>query len=135
MKLDIKLIGYINLFENKTGVPVKDCFMDRNDNLVFVVKQGFGSKAVGKEGVMIKRLRNLFKKKIRIIEFNDNPLIFVKNIIYPLKPIEIILKENNIVIKAENTQQRGLLIGRDKQNLISLKSILNKFYNYDVLIE
>ena len=135
MKLDIKLLGYVNVFENKTHTVIKDCFFDKHDNLVFVVQHGFGYKAVGKSGSMVKKLNLLFKRRIRIIEFNENPVIFVKNALYPLKPMDVALRDDNIVISAENTQQRGLLIGRDKQNLNNLKQIVSKFFKNEIIIE
>lgn len=135
MKLDLKLLGYVNVFETKTRTSVKDCFFDKNKCLVFIVNPGFGYKAIGKGGAVIKNLSFLFKKRIKVIEFNNNPVAFVKNVLYPLKPVDVFLRENNIVIKAEDTHQMALLIGRDKRNLNNLKNIVSKFFNHNIILE
>ena len=135
MKLDLKLLGYVNVFETKTRTSVKDCFFDQKECLVFIVNPGFGYKAIGKGGVVVKKLNFLFKKRIKVIEFSNDPVVFVKNILYPLKPCDVLLRDNNLVIKAEGTYNKALLIGRDKRNLNNLKSIFSKFYEYSIVIE
>jgi len=136
MKLDQKLIGYINLFENKTHARVKDCFANKNNTLIFVVQPGDGFKAIGKGGFIIKKLSELYKRKLKIIEFNPNVLIFVKNVIYPLKIKDINLNDSGIVvIKAENMQQKALLLGRNRQNLNGLKNVVGKFFDNDIIVE
>lgn len=128
MKIDITLIGYITTFENITKTNVKDCFFNKNKNLVFIVKEEQGKRAVGKNGVNIRRLERLLHKKIKVIEFNNNPEEFVKNIIFPLKSPEIKLNEKELVIKTDSTQLKALLLGREKSNLNELQSIVKKYF-------
>ena len=135
MKFTIETLGYIKYFENITKTNVKDCFIDKNNNLVFVIKQGQLLKALGKKAFTIKKLGFKFKRRIKIIEHNENPEIFIKNCIYPLKPIEIKQIDNIITIKADSTQQRALLLGRNKQNLKALQNLVNKFFKIEIKIE
>lgn len=135
MKLDIKTIGYINAFENLTKVGPKDCFFDKNNNLVFIVGTGKAGKAIGKAGANIKRLGNMLKKKIKVIEFNEDPVKFVTNIIHPLKAQEITEEDKIIIIKADSVQDKAKLIGRDRQNLKALQELVSKYFDYEVKIE
>ena len=99
-KLDLRVIGFINSFENMTGAKVKDAFEDKNEGIVFVVNQGEIGKAIGKSGANIKRVGFRMKKRVKVIEYNDNPLDFVKNAIYPVQADSIELEnDNTIVIK------------------------------------
>ncbi len=129
MKIDITLIGYINTFENITQTNVKDCFYNKNQQLVFIVKEGQGKKAVGKNGMNIRKLERLLHKKLKIIEYSENPSEFMKNIIYPLKSPEIKLEGEILSIKTDSTQLKALLIGREKTNLNEIQGILGKYFN------
>lgn len=134
MKLDIETIGYANTFENLTRVGVKDCFLDKNNNLVFIVDFGKAGMAIGKDGSNIKRLSNMLKKRIRVIEFNSDPVKFTANAIQPLKG-EIRQEDKIIFIKADSMQDKAKLIGRNRQNLNALQELINKYFDYEVKIE
>ncbi len=135
MKFTIETLGYIKYFENITKTHVKDCFIDKNNNLVFIINQNQLIKALGKNISNIKKLSHKLKKRIKIIEFNPNPEIFLKNCIYPLKPFSIKKENNNIIIKADSTQQKALLLGKNKQNLKALQNLVNKFFKIEIKIE
>ena len=54
---------------------------------------------------------------------------FIKNLTYPID-IKDIKQENGIVtITAEDTESRGILIGRDRHNLDMMKSIVKRYFN------
>ncbi|MEK6937307.1 MAG: NusA-like transcription termination signal-binding factor [Nanoarchaeota archaeon] len=129
MKLDITIIGYITTFENVTKTDVKECFYNKNKQLVFIVKEGQGRKAVGKKGLHIRKLERLIKKKIKIIEFNSKVEEFVKNIIFPLKSPEVKLEEDVLKVKTDSMQLKALLLGREKANLKELQEIVGRYFN------
>jgi len=52
---------YISLFESITGAKVKDCVMD--EKLTFIVHPNEAGRAIGKNGINIKRVANVLKKK------------------------------------------------------------------------
>jgi len=124
MNLDKDTIQNINFFEKITRAKVKCCF--NNNIMTFIVDFGEIGKAIGKNGVNVKKLANLMKLRIKIVEFNPNPLIFMKNLIYPVKA-ELKLEENTIEFQAD-TKTKGLLIGRNQQNLKDLKKIFNYYF-------
>jgi N utilization substance protein A len=62
-------LRYITLFEKVTGTQVKDC-LETEEKLVFVVEKGQGSRAVGKKGENVIRLKNLTGKNIHVIEYS-----------------------------------------------------------------
>lgn len=124
MNINKDTIQNINFFEKITRAKVKNCF--DNNILTFVVDFGEIGKAIGKQGVNVKKLANLTKRRIKIVEFNPEPTMFLKNLIYPIQ-IEIKLEENLLEIKAD-TKTKALLIGRNQQNLKDLKKIFNYYF-------
>jgi N utilization substance protein A len=111
IKYDINIMKFISLFETLTKADVKDCF-EMEGKLVFVVKDGNIGKALGKAGSNVKKLERMLKKKLRIIEFNDDLLKFIQNVVYPSKVKDISMEDDVVTITPPDSQTRGYLIGR-----------------------
>ncbi len=82
---DTATLGYIRLFEERTGARVKDCF-ETEDKLVVLVYPGDVHKAVGPGGVLVDRLKGMLKKEIQVVEWADDPESLVRNIFYWYNP-------------------------------------------------
>jgi len=85
ISFDTETLGYIRLFEERTGARVKDCF-EAEDRLVYLVLPGEIPKAVGPGGVLVDRLKGMMKKEIQVIEYSDEPEALVRNIFYWYSP-------------------------------------------------
>ncbi|HTT14571.1 MAG TPA: NusA-like transcription termination signal-binding factor [Thermoplasmata archaeon] len=83
--LDTESLGYIRLFEERTGARVKDC-LPAEDKLVFLVMPGEVHKAVGPGGVLVDRLKGMLKKEIQVVEWSDDPETLARNIFYWYSP-------------------------------------------------
>jgi transcription termination/antitermination protein NusA len=83
--LDTESLGYIRLFEERTGARVKDC-LAAEDKLVFLVMPGEVHKAVGPGGVLVDRLKGMLKKEIQVVEWSDDPETLARNIFYWYSP-------------------------------------------------
>ncbi|MFH1456132.1 MAG: NusA-like transcription termination signal-binding factor [archaeon] len=129
-----EIIGYINVFERITRARVKDCFIDDNI-LVFVIEQGDIGKALGKAGSNIHRLSNLMKKKIKLIEYNINIKQFIINLIYPIRPIEIVIDGKGILVKTTNNKEKGQIYGREKSNLKKINELVKKYFKTEIRLE
>ena len=132
IKYDINLMKFISLFETLTRAKVKDCI--EGDPLIFVVKKGEIGKAIGKKGANIRKVENLIKRKIKIIEFDEDIIVFVSNIIAPVKAEEITKKDNIIVIKDSDPKTKGKIIGRDSQNRKFCRKIVSRYFDIDDII-
>ena len=133
MLLNKETIEKINLFENITKAKVKE-LIEKENVLLFIIEQGELIKIIANKGKSIKRLENLMHKRLRVIEFNQDPLKFVKNFIYPIKPLSISLNNDHIEIKVEDRKSKGLLIGRESKNLDELNNLVKGYYNLQVKI-
>ena len=132
MILDKDLIQKINLFENITGARIKDVFNDHG--LLIVVNSGDIGKAVGKHGVNIKRFSEMIKEKVKVVEFNSDYKLFLKNLIMPLNASEIEEKDGFINISAD-TKTKALLIGRNQKNLEHYNKVFRKYFNVGIKIK
>ncbi|MDI6737178.1 MAG: NusA-like transcription termination signal-binding factor [Nanoarchaeota archaeon] len=134
VSFDMKTIGFINIFENLTHASVKDCFAE-GDSLVFIIDTGQMGLAIGKGGANIKHASSVFKKEIKIYEFNPEPVEFVRNLLYPLKPKAVERQDNVVVIKASDTVEKGKVFGREKTNLKRIQGIVSKYFEIEVKVE
>ena len=124
MKYTGEDLRIINVFETVTKAQIMD-FYRYNDQLVFIVKEGMLWLALGRNRSNLDKLRKLYNTKVRIVEYSNNPEIFIKNLLFPIKPREIIIKDKEIVIKA-NYRDKALIYGREKKNLKALQEILER---------
>jgi len=122
--------------EKITRVRVKDCFKDDDDETIyFIVHRGEMGKALGKGGANIKKVQQVLDKKIRVIEYNDDLVAFVKNVIYPVEVEEINVDNNTVIIKDSRKKTKSLLIGRESRNLNIIKRAVRRFFNVEVKVE
>lgn len=124
----------MSLFEKITKTRIKDYFVDNNDLQTFVVNEKDLGKAIGKQASNVKKLQSLFNKKIRIIGFTDDPVKFVKNLIYPIIA-EIELNEDVISLSSQDTKTKSFLIGRNQSNLKNNLNIVQKYFKHIKKIE
>jgi N utilization substance protein A len=123
---DTETVGYIRLFEERTGARVKDC-LEAEDKLVFLVYPGEIHKAVGPGGVLVDRLKGLLKKEIQVIEYSDEPEKLVLNIFYAFSPksVEFLPKgKGRHVTVTVDPAWKARAIGKSGKNLKIARAIL-----------
>ena len=132
IKYDINLMKYISLFESLTGAKLKDCIV--NDVIMFIVQENEMGKAIGRKGSNIRRIEGLLKKKVKLVEFNENVLQFIENLIKPIKAKEIKEEDDVINIYAGDTKTKGMLIGRDRNKINSINEIVKRYFKVEVKV-
>jgi N utilization substance protein A len=125
---DVELLKLIKLFEDVTRARVKDCFNNK-EKLVFVVQEGELMRALGKDRTNIKKFEEKLNRNIKIVEFNPDLLIFIKNLMYPLRILEITNDDGIVTIKGTDTKTKGLMIGARAQNLRNYEEITKKYFD------
>lgn len=137
--LNTESLMQISLFEKITKAKVKDCFEDSFKQLTFCVMPGQIFKAIGKKAEMIKRLDKLFKRKLRVVEYDEKVDKFISNLCHPNKIVKVEYSEQKLwdetkriaVITPENIKSRGYLIGKDAANLRNMESIVKRYFQID----
>ncbi len=127
IKFDQNVIKTMSMFELVTRVGAKDCF-DLDDKMYFVVGTGQVGKALGKGAVNVKKLENMLKKKVRIVEYSTDLGQFVRNVVNPLKLNEVVIEGGVVTITAVDHKTRGLLIGRGAQHLRQYEQIVKRYF-------
>ncbi|HLN51505.1 MAG: NusA-like transcription termination signal-binding factor [Thermoplasmata archaeon] len=123
---DTETIGYIRLFEERTGARVKDC-LEAEDKLVYLVQPGEIHKAVGPGGVLVERLKGMMKKEIQVVEWADDPEVLVRNIFYWYSPVRVDLAPKGKGRHATVTVDpawKARAIGKAGKNLKVARAIL-----------
>lgn len=118
----------MSLFESLTRTRLKDCFVDGNELLTFIVVNGDIGKAIGKEAANVRKLESMLNRKIKIVEFNSESLGFIRNLIYPIRSRNVVENEGIITIESSDSKSRGLLIGRNAQSLRNFEAIAKKYF-------
>lgn len=94
MKITNQELLYMNALGQTARVSPMECFVDSNEEIVFVVNPKDISKAIGKNGITIKKLKEKLGKNIQIIPYAKTAKEFVKKYLYQLKIQEIKESEN-----------------------------------------
>ena len=82
IKLTTDQMRLMSLFQNVTGATARDCVEDeKQDRIIFVVNSGKMGLAIGKGGSHIKTLQNIVKRNVELVEYSDDPAVFLKNML------------------------------------------------------
>ncbi|MBT4605304.1 KH domain-containing protein [archaeon] len=134
VKLNLDSFAYANIATKVMKLPPKAVF-EAEDQFHIVVPMGTVGKAIGKGAQNVKRLEQLLKKKIKIIEFHPHIKTFVAKLIAPLDLESIEEKQAQIILKTKDKKTKGLLIGRSGKNLRLLSTVVQRFFQKEVKIE
>lgn len=126
-------LGLMSLIESLTKAKIKDLFFS-DKLLTLIVQPGDAGKAIGKSGKNLAMIQRIIKKPIKVIEFNNDPVEFTKNILFPIKPDSIQLHENAIILSAKSNMVKGKIFGRDKSNLKYISMILERCCSKQVIV-
>ncbi|MBW2963881.1 NusA-like transcription termination signal-binding factor [Candidatus Woesearchaeota archaeon] len=128
--IDEETMKKMALFEAVTKAKVKDFFDDPvQERLVFIVLPGELWKALGKKGANVKRLEEKFKRKIKIVEYSEDLLTFIKNMAMPLRISDVTEDEGIVTIRHEDMQTKGLLIGKNARNLRNMEKNIQRYFS------
>ena len=139
IKFNANEIRFIALFESMTGAMVKDCILDDdNTKVTFVVKNGDMGLAIGKGGSTVTKVKKAVGRGVEIIEHNDDPAQFIKNILSPaeLKSIKIVEKNNDEKIAIVNTDSsnKRIAIGKNGTNIERAKLLAKRQHEINNII-
>ncbi len=138
IRLSTEGIRYIALFESVTGATVKDCIVEE-DRIIYVVKAGDMGAAIGRNGDHIHRIKNTVDKHVELVEYSDDPVIFIKNAFGPVtvKTVNITTKNDRRLAYVEvSNKEKGLAIGREGKNIEKVKMVAQRHHDInDVILQ
>ena len=133
IKLTTDQMRLLSLFQNVTRATARDCVEDEKQNrIIFVVNAGKMGLAIGKGGSHIKTLQNLIKKNVELVEFNEDPIKFLKNILNPKLVSEIKLNErpdgSQQAIVIVDPSKKGIVVGREGRNAEKARLLAKRYF-------
>ncbi|MBS3055669.1 MAG: NusA-like transcription termination signal-binding factor [Candidatus Aenigmarchaeota archaeon] len=136
LTFDNDTIRLMNLFENITGAPVKDCLIDNENGIVyFVIQEDKVGVAIGKNGAAVKKAERMIGKSIKLFEFSKDVTDFVKKLVPQATSIKIKSEDDKTVIEIKvDKKDKAMVIGRDARNLKLFKELLQRSHNVNDLI-
>ena len=134
IKLTTDQMRLISLFQNVTKATARDCLDDeKQDRVIFVVNEGKMGLAIGKGGSNIKSLQNIIKRNVELVEYFDDPIKFLKNILNPK-----LVNEVKLDTKPDGSSQatvivdhgkKGLVVGREGRNAEKARLFAKRYFN------
>jgi N utilization substance protein A len=139
IKLTSEEMRYITLFEGMTGARVHDCVIDESENrIIFVVKKGDIGIAIGGRGDKIRKAKRIIGKNVRVIEYSDDIIEFLKNTFAPaqVKNVKVVEHDGKrVAIMTVEKQEKGMVIGAKGKKIQNAKKLAHRYYGiHDILI-
>ncbi len=134
IKYDQNLLEIMALISRLSGAVIKDCLYDEEGTLRVVVEPGEMGKIIGKGGSTIQRIQQILNKKVMALEFAPQIEEFIKNLIYPLRGIQVRIEEEKVTFLCQDRKAKGLLIGREKKNVNFIKETLRRYFPIEEVI-
>lgn len=133
IKLTSDQLRLMSLFQNVTGATARDCVEDEKQNrVIFVVNSGKMGLAIGKGGSHIKSLQNIIKKNVELVEFDEDPAKFLKNMLNSKLVSEVKLNErpdgSKQAIVIVDPRKKGIVVGREGRNAEKARLLAKRYF-------
>ena len=133
IKLTSDELRLMSLFQSITSATARDCIVDdKMDRVIFVVNKGQMGLAIGKGGSTIKQLQNMVAKKIELVEFSEDPVEFIRNMLNADMINDVRISE-----RADGTKQavvtvdprkKGAVVGREGRNAEKARLLAKRYF-------
>ncbi|MCG2862971.1 MAG: NusA-like transcription termination signal-binding factor [Vulcanisaeta sp.] len=136
IRLTEEEIRYVALFEKITGITPRDTVIDDQYNrIIFVVDKNFAPLAVGKNGVNIRKLKELIGKDVEVVEYGETPEELIKNSLYPARVISVKITKlpNNgsVAIAMVHSEDKAIAIGKQGRNINRARLLAKRYFDID----
>jgi N utilization substance protein A len=133
IKLTTDQMRLISLFQNVTGASARDCVEDEKQNrVIFVVNEGKMGLAIGKGGSHIRNLQNIIKKNVELVEYSDDPIAFLKNMLNSKLVTDVKLNKrldgSTQAIVLVDPKKKGIVVGREGRNAEKARLLARRYF-------
>ena len=149
VSLNMEAIGLITEAEKRLRARIKDA-VDEGERIVFITEKGHLGQALGKEAKNLQMMRDLLKKDVKFVEWDDDKQIFIRNLFKPFDVASIRLETLNVAIPGEmdaegqpisrvkvraivevEAKDKGKAIGKGGRNISSIRHIAKRHQEID----
>ena len=139
LDLSMEAIGLINEAEKRLRARIRDA-VDEGERIVFITEKGHLGQALGKEARNLEMMRELLKKDVKFVEWDDDKQVFVRNLFKPFDVATIRLEtlgtieEGRVRLRAiveVEAKDKGKAIGKGGRNIASIRHIAKRHHEID----
>jgi N utilization substance protein A len=139
--LSKETMGLITEAERRLRARIRDA-VDEGDRIVFITEKGHLGQALGKEAKNLHMMRELLKKDIKFVEWDEDQQVFVRNL---FKPFDLqSVRMETVPIPEESgggvrtraivevvPDDKGKAIGKQGRNISSIRHIAKRHHDID----
>lgn len=125
VKLGIESIRTIALFEKITNVHAKDCLIT-DDCVYFLVNPEKIGLAIGKNGSVIKEVRNILGRQVKLFGYHNKPEEMIKSMIPNIKNMAT---NNGSMVITISPEEKVTVIGKNGRNIKAIKEIMKRHFS------
>ncbi|MGB1586919.1 MAG: NusA-like transcription termination signal-binding factor [Thermoplasmatota archaeon] len=141
LDLSMEAIGLINEAEKRLRARIRDA-VDEGERIVFITEKGHLGQALGKEAKNLEMMRNLLKKDVKFVEWDDDKQVFVRNLFKPFDVASIRMETQSVekdgepevriraIVEVE-AKDKGKAIGKGGRNISSIRHIARRHHEID----
>ncbi len=133
--IDMQDLRHLSLFRKITHISTQFCF-HYNDTIFFCVPRALVSRAVGENGMNVRRMYEILRKRVKIVAGPrgiEDAELFIKAIVSPVTFKNLEIREDEIILTA-GSQSKASLLGRNKRRLLEMQKIVKGFFGKEYRI-
>lgn len=128
--LSNETVQYINLASKYSGASIRDCVVE-DDRVIFIVEKGQLGIAIGSKAKNLEKLRSLFKKSVKFVEFDEDKTRFVQNLCKPYEVTKITFEDTDggSIARIEvQAKDKSKLIGKGGRNINMIRKMAQRHH-------
>ncbi len=142
LDLSMETIGLMNEAEKRLRAKIIDA-IDEGERIVFITGKGHLGQALGKEAKNLEMMRQLLKKDVKFVEYDEDKQVFVRNLFKPFDVATIRMEtggtttddgEERVRLRAiveVEAKDKGKAIGKGGRNISSIRHIAKRHHDID----
>ena len=133
IKLTSDELRLMSLFQNITGAVARDCIVDEKmDRVIFIVNKGQMGLEIGKGGSTIKQLQNVVSRKVELVEYSDDPIEFLRNVLNSEMINEIKISDrldgSKQAVVVVDSRKKGVVVGKEGRNAEKARLLARRYF-------
>jgi N utilization substance protein A len=133
IKLTSDELRLMSLFQSITSVTARDCVVDdKMDRVIFIINKGQMGLAIGKGGATIRQLQNVVTKKVELVEYSDDAVDFVRNMLNPqmVNDVKITQKIDGSkqAVVLVDAKRKGVVVGKEGRNAEKARLLAKRYF-------
>jgi N utilization substance protein A len=115
----------------------KDCVIEE-DRIIFVVGPGKVGQVIGKGGMNIRQVKEVFQREVNVVAYAEKLEDFVRNTLAPAKVTKVDLVEKRdgkaMLIVDVDPEDRGRAIGKSGRNIARARMLVKRHFGIENVV-